>query len=144
MALKNTHKYDDIIHLPHPVPQHRAPMTNYDRAAQFAPFAALTGYEDAIQEAGRLTDARMELDEDAKAALDETLARIREELPNRPQIEATWFVYDEWKAGGRYVSARGRAKHLDEQTGTLLLAEGTWIPLKEIFHLRILPQRDRL
>ena len=124
--------------------QHRAPMTNYDRAAQFAPFAALTGYEDAIQEAGRLTDARIELDEDARTMLDETLARIREELPNRPQIEATWFVYDEWKAGGAYVSARGRVKHLDEQTGTLVLTEGPWIPLKEILHLRILPQHDKL
>ena len=137
-------KYAHIVDLPHHQSPTRARMSLSRRAAQFAPFAALTGYEDAIQEAGRLTDARMELDEDAKAALDETLARIREELPNRPQIEATWFVYDEWKAGGRYVSARGRAKHLDEQTGTLLLAEGTWIPLKEIFHLRILPQHDRL
>lgn len=138
MALKNTHKYDDIIDSPRPVCNRRSRMTNYDRAAQFSPFAALTGFDAAIAETARLTDTRIELGEDGRVMLDEALARLQQELPSQPEVTATWFVYDERKAGGTYVTAKGRAKRLDMHTGTLLLTDGRIIPLREIISLQLI------
>lgn len=144
MALKNTHKYDDIIDLPRPVSPCRCPMSSFDRAAQFSPFAALTGFEAAIEETGRLTDSKIELGEDGRAMLDEVMARLRQELPGQPEITVTWFVYDECKAGGRYVTCRGKAKRLDEYGGVLLLADGTAVPTKEILHLQLWEKSGKL
>jgi len=144
MALKNTHKYDDIIDLPHPVSQRRSRMTNYDRAAQFSPFAALTGFDAAIEETARLTETRVELDEDGKAMLDEAIGEIRASLAAQPEITATWFVYDERKAGGSYVIARGRVKRLDLSAGVLLLTDGTIIPVKEIIRLQLMQDGSKL
>lgn len=137
MALKNTHKYDDIIHLPRPVPKGRCPMSDDDRAAQFSPFAALTGFDDTIAETARLTDRRIELDEDEKAVLDEALYRLRESLSRQPEIEATYFVYDERKAGGAYRTVRGHVKRIDDYSGVLLLTDGRTIPMREIIALRL-------
>ena len=137
MALKNTHKYDDIIHLPRPVPKGRCPMTDYDRAAQFSPFAALTGFDDTIAETARLTDMRIELDEDEKAVLDAALTELRDRLSARPEIEATYFVYDACKTGGAYRTVRGYVKRIDDYSGCLLLTDGSTIPLREIIALRL-------
>lgn len=137
MALKNTHKYDDIIDLPRPVSSRRSRMTNYDRAAQFSPFAALTGFDAAICETGRLTDRRIELDEGGKALLDEVLCEVREKLPLKPEIEATYFVYDERKAGGAYITARGRVHKIDAYGRQLLLLDGTRIPIRELIGIRL-------
>lgn len=100
MNLVNKHQYDDIIDLPHPVSPRHPQMPHADRAAQFSPFAALTGHEAAIQETARLTDAFVELDEDRKEELDEQLRLIRDNQTQRPEIEATCFRPDRKKAGG--------------------------------------------
>lgn len=138
MALKNTHKYDDIIDLPRPVCSRRSRMTNYDRAAQFSPFAALTGFDAAIAETARLTDARIELEESAKVQLDETLRKIQKQLEAQPKIRTTYFVYDERKAGGAYLSIQGRVKKIDTHTGRMLLTDGRYIPLREIIELELM------
>ena len=137
MALKNTHKYDDIIDLPRPECSRRSRMTNYDRAAQFSPFAALTGFEETIEETGRLTDTRIDLDEMEKARLDRLLGQIREQLPQQPEIQVTYFIYDERKCGGAYLTRRGRVKKIDGYSGCLLLSDGMAIPLREIIELEI-------
>ena len=109
----DSHRYDDIIHLPHHVSTAHPPMPAADRAAQFSPFAALTGHEAAIRETARLTDERAELDENAKAVLDEKLRMIQEMLPAHPEITVTYFQPDAKKSGGAYVSVTGRVKKLD-------------------------------
>ena len=134
MILKETHKYDDIIHLPRPVSR-RAKMTDCDRAAQFSPFAALTGFEAAIVETGRLTDSRIELEEDEKQRLDEQLRKVLEVLPAHPEVKITWFRRDERKSGGAYVETCGRAKKIDPFLGVLRLTDGQRIPLEEIFSI---------
>lgn len=140
MALKNTHKYDDIIDLPRPVPKGRSPMTNYERAAQFSPFAALTGFDAAIEETARLTDTRIELDEGGKALLDEVLREIQDRLPAQPKISATYFIYDERKAGGAYITATGYVKKIDAYSQSLLLTDGRCIPIRETISLKLLEE----
>ena len=99
-----THRYDDIINLPHHVSQKHAPMARADRAAQFSPFAALTGLDAALRETARLTDQRITLDEYEQAALDETLQAVRDALTKKehPTVEVCYFVPDTRKAGGAY------------------------------------------
>ena len=97
-------QYDDIIRLPHPDSPKHPRMSLYDRAAQFSPFAALTGHSAAIAETGRLTDRRVELDEYEMARVDAELQRFQELLPGRPTASITYFVPDERKDGGSYRS----------------------------------------
>lgn len=127
------HKYDDIIHLPHPVSSRRGRMSMIDRAAQFSPFAALTGYEDAIEETGRLTDRPVELDEDGKAMLNEKLRLVTQALPCSPRVTVTYFLPDTRKAGGAYVSVTGKIKKVDEYGQTLLMEDGTVIAFHRIY-----------
>ena len=134
MILKETHKYDDIIHLPRPISR-RAKMTDHDRAAQFSPFAALTGFEAAIDETGRLTDSRIELAEDEKQRLDERMSRVLEVLPTHPEVKIVWFRRDERKSGGAYVETSGCVKKIDPVLGVLCLTDGKHIPLEEIFSI---------
>lgn len=136
--MKETHNYEDIIHLSRPVSGRRAKMRNYDRAAQFSPFAALTGFDAAIAETGRLTDTRIELDEGGKQLLDEQMQAVLERIEEQPRVRILWFCYDERKAGGTYVSTTGHVKKVDIYTGRLLLTSGQAIPLAEIF--QILPE----
>ena len=138
MALKNTHKYDDIIHLPHPVSQRRSRMSNYDRAAQFSPFAALTGFEETIEETHRRTDSRIELDESEKLRLNDALRQLQQRLPKGPWVAVTWFVYDLLKSGGAYVTEPVQLRRIDSVTGTLLLTDGREIPIGEIIGLELL------
>ena len=137
MALKNTHKYDDIIDLPRPVCTRSSRMTNYDRAAQFSPFAALTGFEETIEESGRLTDTRMELDEMEKLQINEVLCEIQQKLAFQPTITATYFVYDERKSGGAYRTVQAKVKKLDAHSGCILLTDGRMIPICEIIELHL-------
>ena len=134
MILKETHKYDDIIHLPRPASR-RAKMTDYDRAAQFSPFAALTGFEAAIDETGRLTDSRIELEEDEKQRLDEQMQKVLEKLHTHPEVKIIWFRRDERKSGGAYVETSGCVKKIDSFLGILHLTDGKHIPLEEIFSI---------
>ena len=102
--------YDDIINLPHHVSATRPHMSMGDRAAQFAPFAALTGYEDAVREAARLTEERVELTEDAQAALDARLRLLADGSMAGKAVTLTWFQPDARKSGGAYVTATGILK----------------------------------
>ena len=106
-----------------------------DRAAQFSPFPALTGYDAAIKETGRLTDQRIELTEDSRAALDRKQQVLMDNLANRPEVSVTYFVPDERKAGGAYVTVTGRVKKVDDYQRLLLLSDDTKIPLDEILDM---------
>ena len=130
-------KYDDIIHLSRPVSRTHPPMPRQERAAQFSSFAALTGYEDAVAESGRLTESRVELGRDAVEALDETLRAVAARLSERPELELLRFVPDEKKSGGRYESVRGRAKKVDEYAAVLVLEDGKKIPLGDILSIEL-------
>lgn len=128
-------QYDDIIGLPHHVSDRRARMPIADRAAQFSPFAALTGYDDAIEETARLTDMCIELDEGGKALLDEKLQQIRRIIDTQPEITVTWFRADRRKAGGAYADFTGRVKKLDAYEQTVVFTDGTAIPIGLIYHI---------
>ena len=127
--------YDDIIHLPHPTSTKHPRMPIRDRAAIFSPFAALSGHSAAIAEAARLTDQRLELDEDARAELDRRQQILWEHLEERPEVSVTWFRPDERKEGGAYVTTTGRLKKIDEVERTLVLADGTPIQLDQVIGL---------
>ena len=133
MGLVNEHKYDDIIDLPHPVSARHPQMPLPDRAAQFSPFAALTGHDAAIRETARLTDEFVELDEGRKEELDEQLRLIRENQSKKPEIEVTYFQPDLKKSGGAYMTFRGRVKKVDEYNRQLLFMDGTILPLETLF-----------
>jgi len=124
--------YDDIINLPHHVSKTRPQMSMLDRAAQFSPFAALTGYDAAIKETGRLTDEKIELDEDTKAALDMKQAYLIEMIDEQPEITIIYFLPDARKAGGAYVTVTGNLKRFDEYERLLILTNGKKIPMDDI------------
>ena len=128
--------YDDIIDLPRPTSTRHPRVSMIDRAAQFSPFRALTGYEDAIQETSRLTDRRIELDEHAKAALDEKLRLLADMAEEHPEAAVTYFVPDEKKAGGEYRTAAGRLKKIDGYAQTLVFTTGQVIPIQDILTVR--------
>ena len=134
-------KYDDIIHLSRPVSPKRSPMSNYDRAAQFSPFAALVGYDAAIAETARLTDFRIELTDSAKQALNEKLRRITENVRQHPQVSVLWFLPDERKAGGSYVRSKGAVKKVDVYRERLVLEEVS-IPFGSIYELEEVLQNE--
>ena len=127
--------YGDIIHLPHPTSKNRPRMSIHDRAAQFSPFAALSGHAAAIAETARLTDRKLELDEDTKAELDRRQAILLEHISERPEITVTWFRPDERKEGGAYITTTGRLKKLDEAERILILTDDTRIPLEAVVSL---------
>ena len=127
--------YDDIIHLPHHRSKTHAHMPIADRAAQFAPFAALTGYGDAVKETARLTDEKLCLDADALAALDEALGEIARRLPQCPKARVRYFVRDKTKAGGKYAEGVFTVKKIDAYGRRLVTAEGENIPLDDICEL---------
>ena len=127
--------YGDIIHLPHPTSKNRPRMSIHDRAAQFSPFAALSCHAAAIAETARLTDRKLELDEDTKAELDRRQAILLEHISERPEITVTWFRPDERKEGGAYITTTGRLKKLDEAERILILTDDTRIPLEAVVSL---------
>lgn len=125
-------KYDDIIDLPHKKSTTRPQLTMAQRAAQFSPFAALTGHGDAIKETARLTEKKIDLQHDCKERLNERLQLIREQLNAEPEVTITYFLADDKKDGGMYVEATGRVKKIDEYAKTVLLHDGTRIPMDDI------------
>ena len=125
-------KYDDIIDLPHKKSATRPQLTMAQRAAQFSPFAALTGHGDAIKETARLTEKRIDLQQDCKERLNERLQLIREQLNAEPEVTITYFLADDKKDGGMYVEATGIVKKIDEYAKTVLLHDGTRIPMDDI------------
>ena len=129
---KDKHNYDDIINLQHHVSSNREHMSILDRAAQFSPFAALTGFDGAIKETARLTDLRIELDEAEKIILDEKLRIVQEQLSKQQQIEFVFFRPDEMKAGGSYICVTGTVKKIEGYERTVVMQDGTRIPIEEI------------
>lgn len=125
-------KYADIINMPHPTSSRHARMSNADRAAQFAPFAALTGYDGVIDETGRLTGERIELTEEMKAVLDQKHQLLLELADRHPEIAVTFFVPDARKEGGMYQTVTGRLKLIDEYERVLILTNGTRIPIDSV------------
>ena len=125
-------QYDDIINMPHHVSQSRPQMPRYNRAAQFAPFAALTGYEDALDETARHTDAKAELCEDDAAELDEKIRLLGARIASEPYCRVTYFVPDRHKSGGKYVTVSGNVRFIEEATGQMVFCGGLRIPLGDI------------
>lgn len=128
-------KYDDIIHLPHHVSGTRAHMPMLDRAAQFQPFRALTGYEDAVHEAARKTDEKIELTEDEKTLLDAKLQKLADSIDSCPLVTVTWFQPDKRKTGGVYATT-GQLKKIDDFEGMLILLNGERIPVEDILDIQ--------
>ena len=134
--------YKDIINLPHHVSSKRPQMPMLDRAAQFSPFAALTGYDDAIHETGRLTDEKIDLSEEEKEALDRKQQILMERLGDHPALTITYFVPDERKTGGSYQTITGVVRRIDTVNGVLLLTDQRAIPIPDILAVAI--QEDTL
>lgn len=128
-------KYDDIIGLPHHVSAAHPHMPMTDRAAQFMPFRALTGYEDAVRETARYTDERIELTEDEKALLDMRLQKLADEIRSQPKVTLTYFRPDKKKAGGAYVCVTGQLKKIDDHEGALILTGGERISIEDILEI---------
>lgn len=124
--------YDDIIHLPHHVSQNHPQMPLRDRAAQFAPFSALTGYEAAVGETARLTAERRELDAQEAEELNHRLTDLAARLKDRPEVTIEYFVPDERKAGGAYITVTGVVRNISIAERLMILADGTAIPLDDI------------
>ena len=133
--MKYTNKYDDIIDLPHYVSKTRPQMSIHDRAAQFSPFAALTGHGAAIKETERLTDHRIELDENQKSIINEKLQMIFEQVEKQPEVVVTYFVPDQRKSGGKYVTIEGRVVKVDGYHRTLLFEDQTLVLMEEILEI---------
>ena len=132
MSIAETHKYDDIINMPHHISHTRPRMSNYDRAAQFSPFAALTGYDAAVKETERLTDQKLELTDDEKIALNEKLQIIIENIDNTPNVTLTYFEPDKRKAGGKYITKSGKVKEIDSYIGAVVFEDRKKVDINAI------------
>ena len=131
----NPRRYDDMIGLPRPVSRFHPPMARSKRAAQFAPFDALTGFDEAIREAERETEEKKELSEDEIEMMDVRLAVIGQHIKEHPSVAVTYFVPDTKKTGGRYVTVSGKVKMLDGVKRVMLLSDGTRIPIGDIGYI---------
>ena len=127
--------YEDIIYLNHYISMKHPRMSITNRAAQFAPFAALTGYGDAVKETARITDKRIEIDEGLKNVINEKLKLIEKDISNRPKVTITYFVYDNKKSGGKYKEKTGNVKKIDLIEQTLTMTDKTKIPIREIMDI---------
>ena len=126
-------RYDDIINLERPQYIDLPPMPIHDRAAQFSPFAALVGYEDAVEETARLTDARREMLEEEIAELNRQLAELTQRLPERPEIRVTYFIPDKKKDGGSYASKIGNARTIDQYNNAIVFTDGESVKIKDMY-----------
>lgn len=125
-------KYDDIINMPHHISRKHKQMPLADRAAQFSPFAALTGYEDTLKETARQTDVRINLTEEKKLVINEKIRILNEMISNHPVVSITYFVPDDKKDGGVYVTDTGIVKKIDDYKKEIIMKNGTSIQFKEI------------
>ena len=132
-----THDYDDIINLPHHVSKRHPQMSMWNRAAQFAPFAALTGYDAAIQESGRQTDDWTELGEHDNEQLNSQLQRLGAMLPEKPFVTLTYFKPDQRKNGGSYQAYLGNVKRIDEYERILEMTDGTKIAIDSVTDIKL-------
>lgn len=130
-----SHKYDDIINLPRHVSKKRTPMAIQNRAAQFSPFAALTGHGEAVEETARITQRRIALDKYMKEELNNKLQVLIKEIKEKHQIKITYFTPDETKEGGNYIDTTGTIKKIDDHKKLILMDDKTLIPIDEIISL---------
>lgn len=137
-------RYEDIIHLPHPEPKNHPRMSLHDRAAQFSPFAALTGHNAAIDETARLTDRKLELNEERKAELDRMWQYLMEKCKERPLISLTYFIKDEKKEGGIYETTKERLKKLDPYKKILTLESGIGVYYSDIYKIELMKENDEI
>ena len=135
MQITKNDEYDDIINLPHHQSATRPHMTLHDRAAQFSPFAALTGHDAAIAETARLTDKKIYLSEDRINVINAKLQVIGEHIQNLPEITVTYFLKDERKDGGTYISKTGHIKKIDQLQGMVTFSDQTHISFEDIFEI---------
>jgi len=129
--------YSDIINLPHYEPKHPR-MSRYQRAAQFAPFAALTGYEEEIKEVSRTTNKRIEYNEELYQELNNTINYLLTIIDNKPFIEITYFVPDQKKSGGEYLTKQGNIKRIDIVNQFIKFTDNTIIDLNEILIIKVI------
>lgn len=125
--------YDDIINLTRPQYHDLPPMSIHDRAAQFSPFAALVGYDAAVEETARLTDSRREMEQDEINELNRQLSELNERLSDRPKIRVTYFIRDKKKEGGRYASKIGNARTIDLAANKIVFTDGESVPVKDMY-----------
>ena len=130
-------RYDDIINLPHHISPTRQRMSMHDRAAQFAPFSALVGYDDAVAETARLTEARPELDEQEQRAINERLAYIADHIHEQPEVKIQYFVPDGRKSGGAIVKVSGKVKKISATDGTIVMADGCIISITDVIEVSV-------
>lgn len=128
-------RYADIIDKQHPVSKKHPPMSMEERAAQFSPFAALTGYEAAVKETARLTDDREELDEDEKTRMNAQLQQISARLQEQPEVMVTYFAPDERKTGGARQTYRGRLRKIDRNRKMLIMVDQTELPIENLLNI---------
>ena len=127
--------YEELLNLPHPVSKKHPQMSRYDRAAQFSPFAALTGHEAAVQEAARVTEEKVELDEGEKERLNEILHTLLEKYQGHPDICVTYFCPDERKVGGAYRTINGKIRKIDENKKIMYLENQTQIRMDQVMKI---------
>ena len=137
MIIDDNSKYDDIINMPHHVSSTHPHMSDMDRAAQFSPFAALTGYDDAVKETARLTEQRIELDEYEKEEINARLQYINRVLPDSPEIVIKHFEKDVLKDGGSYVMSDGYVKKIDGYENAIVMMDGKIIYIDNIVEIQI-------
>ena len=125
--------YDDIINLSRPQYHDLPPMSIHDRSAQFSPFAALVGYDAAVEETARLTDSRREMEEDEINELNRQLSELNKRLSERPRIRVTYFIRDRKKEGGRYASKIGNARTIDQAENRIVFTDGESVPVKDMY-----------
>ena len=135
--MNNIKKYDDIINLPHYISKKHPQMSMEERAAQFAPFAALVGYEDAVEETARITTKRIELNEEEKNILDMKLQMLNEQIlvQIHPSVIIMYFIPDLKKDGGKYIKISGTVKRIDEYKQLIILDDKTEVPISEIISI---------
>ncbi len=133
--MNDEHKYDDIINLEHHVSKTHKQMSIEERSAQFAPFAALTGYEDEVKETERITERMIEITEDIRSILDEKIRLIQNKIAEQPNVTITYFVPDINKQGGKYQTINGIIKKIDNYEKKLILTSNTEIFIKDIIEI---------
>ena len=130
--------YDYIINMPHHVSETHPQMSMHDRAAQFSPFAALTGHSDAVKETARLTDEKIELTEEEISDLKQKLNFLNEHSAEQPEITVEYFVPDERKSGGAYIIVSGNFRRIGEYSQNIIMTSGEKIPIKDIYVIKLI------
>lgn len=130
-------EYDDIIYLPHHQSSKRPHMSSHQRAAQFAPFAALTGHDAAIDETARLTDQKLELSDEQADHLNAQIQWIIENINDKPQVEITYFVPDNHKSGGEYVTVTGCVRRFDDSNREIVFVDGMTVAIDDVYMIKV-------